>query len=138
MGVITEGAHIFVEDITLQGIRDAMMAYHTTNLKERLEKYHGDKTEAVFRAWADTWLKPEYRSWNIEHLLPRITCPVLVIQGEGDEYGSIAQVDGIITKVAGKVRKLVIRDIGHTPHREASDVVMHEATVFIRFITINC
>ncbi len=138
MGIITEGAHIFVEDITLQGIRDAVLSYHTTNLKDRLEKYHGGKTDSVFRAWADTWLKKEYRSWNIEHFLPKINCPVLAIQGEGDEYGSMAQVDGIVNQVAGKARKLMIRDVGHTPHREARDVVMQESIGFVRFILVYC
>lgn len=130
-GVITEGAHIFVEDITLRGIRDAVKAYHTTDLKERLQKYHGDKTGSVFGAWADTWLSDPYRSWNIEAFLPRITCPVLVIQGENDEYGSPAQVDGILRQVAGVARQLLIPSVGHSPHKEAKDLVLQQAASFI-------
>ncbi len=70
IGIITEGAHIFVEDITLNGIREAEKAWYTTNLKERLQKYHGDKTEALFWAWANTWLNDAFQSWNIENFLP--------------------------------------------------------------------
>jgi pimeloyl-ACP methyl ester carboxylesterase len=130
-GVISEAAHIFVEEITLQGIRAAVHSYEHTALKRRLEMYHGEKTEAIFRAWAGTWLKEEYRSWNIEHFLPGIQCPVLVIQGEKDEYGSEAQVDGVIDAVSGTVQKLMIPGIGHTPHKEAPDAVLRATASFI-------
>lgn len=132
IGVVTEGAHIFVEEITLNGIREAVQAYHTTNLKERLQKYHGDKTDAVFEAWTKTWLSDAFKSWNIEHFLPQIQCPVLVIQGEADEYGSIAQVNGIAEQVAGDAHKLLIGLTGHTPHREARDIVLQRTSAFIQ------
>lgn len=138
LGVITEGAHIFVEDITLQGIREAVFAYHTTNLKERLQKYHGDKTEAVFRAWAHTWLSDDFRSWNIERFLPRITCPVLVIQGEKDEYGSLGQVEGITRQVSGATSRLIIPSVGHTPHKEAAAMVLAQAALFIHHLAKAC
>ena len=54
--VITEGAHVFVEEITLDGIRQAQVAYDNSDLKGKLAYYHGDKTEMVFRFWAETWL----------------------------------------------------------------------------------
>jgi len=132
MGVITEGAHIFVEELTLNGIREAAKLYETTNLKERLEKYHGDKTSDVFHAWTKTWLRDEYRSWNIEHFLPKIACPVLVIQGANDEYGSEAQVDGIVQQVSGKAVKLMIPLVGHTPHKEEKAIVLEESASFIK------
>lgn len=129
--VITEGAHIFVEEITLQGIRAGAEAYRTTNLKERLQKYHGDKTEAMFWAWAKTWLTDKFRTWNIESFLPHIQCPVLVIQGDKDEYGTEAQVDGIVNQTSGEAVKLIIPEIGHTPHKEARETVLKESAGFI-------
>jgi pimeloyl-ACP methyl ester carboxylesterase len=137
IGVITEGAHIFVEDITLNGIRGAVQAYQTTNLKQRLQKYHGDNTDAVFDAWTKTWLADTFKSWNIEFFLPQIQCPVLVIQGEADEYGSIAQVNGIVEQVTGDARKLMIPSTGHTPHKEASAIVLEHATLFIKNLTAS-
>ena len=135
---LQKGAHIFVEDITLQGIREAVTVYHTTNLKERLQKYHGDKTDAVLRAWATTWLSDEFKSWNIEAFLPKIKCPVLVIQGENDEYGSEAQVDGIINQVPGAARKLIIPSAGHTPHKEAKEFVLEHSASFINQLITGC
>jgi len=130
-GIITEGAHIFVEEISLNGIHDAIAAYNTTNLKERLEKYHGEKAEAVFWAWAGTWLKDEYQSWNIEDFLPLVHCPVLVIQGENDEFGSIEQVNGIVNQVSGTASQLVIPSGGHNPHKEVPDLVLHHSEDFV-------
>jgi pimeloyl-ACP methyl ester carboxylesterase len=129
--VITEGAHIFVEDISLEGIRAAVTAYATTDLRQRLQKYHGDKTDAVFAAWTETWLRPDFRDWNIEAFLPRIKCPVLVLQGDVDEYGSVAQVDGIVQGVSGTVESLLVPGAGHTPHKEASVVVLDAVAKFI-------
>ena len=132
--VITEGAHIFVEDITLQGIKVAVEAYRTTNLHQKLTKYHSNKTDAVFWAWANTWLSEEFKPWTIEHFLPHIKCPVLVIQGEEDEYGSLAQVDGIISQIAGETQKYIIPLIGHTPHKEAKELVLAQTVAFINQI----
>ncbi|RAJ88078.1 pimeloyl-ACP methyl ester carboxylesterase [Chitinophaga dinghuensis] len=131
-GVITEGAHIFVEEITLNGIREAVKLYQHTDLKKKLEKYHGDKTEAVFHMWADTWLSNAFRSWDITDFLPGIKCPVLVIQGESDEYGTIAQVEGIAQQVSGEASVYMIPGIGHTPHKEAAQPVLDRAAVFIQ------
>lgn len=116
--VITEGAHVFVEDITVAGIRNVAGQYATSNLKPRLEKYHGDKTDAVFRTWAETWQANEFRDWNIEKYLPSILCPVMAIQGESDEFGSVKQVDAIVEQVKGPSVKCMIPNIGHTPHKE--------------------
>jgi pimeloyl-ACP methyl ester carboxylesterase len=130
-GVITEGAHIFVEEISLTGIKEAIKAYDTTDLKVRLQKYHGDKTGDVFWAWAGTWLKAEFAEWSIENFLPDIVCPVLVIQGENDEFGSIAQVDGIYGQVSGSASKLVVAATGHNPHKDTSDLVISETVKFL-------
>ncbi|WP_299216573.1 alpha/beta hydrolase [uncultured Aquimarina sp.] len=129
-GIITEGAHVFVEKETLQGIRDAKVAYETTNLKEKLARYHGEKTEDVFRMWTETWLSPSFEDWNIESYLPAIQCPSLIIQGENDEYGSIAQVLSIIQKTSGDSESLIIPNAGHTPHKEATEVVLKKTTDF--------
>lgn len=129
--VIAEAAHIFVEDITLQGIYKAITAYKTTNLPQRLEKYHGDKTETLFKAWTETWTRADYKNWNIESKLAAIRCPLLFIQGEADEYGSLQQVEKTLNQVSGKAKKFIIPEIGHTPHKEIPELVLEKCTQFI-------
>jgi len=136
VGIITEGAHVFVEKETLQGIRDAKVAYQTTNLKDKLFKYHGQNTENVFKMWTDTWLSPSFIDWNIENYLPNITCPSLIIQGELDEYGTIDQVESITKMVSGYSEALIIPKTGHSPHKETPEIVLHKTSQFINSLEI--
>ncbi len=117
--VVTEGAHVFVEALTLAGIRDAREALRTTDLRARLWRHHGERTDAVAAAWIDVWLSPAFRDWTIERYLPAIRCPVLALQGADDEYGTPDQVRAIVGGVSGPARAHLIAGARHTPHREA-------------------
>ncbi len=132
LGLILEAPHVFVEDITVEGIRRAGEIYRTTDLPQKLARYHGDQTDAVFRSWYDTWLSPEFRDWNIEAYLPAIDCPLMIIQGEGDEYGTKKQVDAIASQVSGPVEVLMLPACDHTPHRDQQEVTLQAMTYFIR------
>lgn len=130
-GVVTEGAHVFVEEITLAGIREAKEQLATTNLRERVARYHGDKTDALFSAWIDTWLSPQYRDWNMEDLLPRIQCPVLAIQGVDDEFGSSKQVYAIAGQVGGLGQGVLIENARHNPHKENARATLDLVAEFL-------
>lgn len=131
-GIITEAAHVFVEEVTIAGIRAAVRLYESFDLPERLVKYHGSNTEAVFRGWSDTWLSEAFRNWNIEEYLPKVQCPVLAIQGLNDAYGTPAQVKAIVSGVSGPAEPLLIADCGHVPHHEARETVLAQMTRFIK------
>ncbi len=135
--VISEAAHLFVEEITMNGIREAVTAYEHTALKRRLERYHGTKTDAVFWAWAGTWLNEAYREWSIEHFVSRITCPVLVIQGVQDEFGSMKQVTAITDHTAGHAESMILENTGHNPHREKPEIVLQRCVSFINHHACN-
>ena len=64
--VISEAAHVSVDERTLAGVRAAQETLRTTDLPARLARHHGDKAQAVAAAWIDTWLAPWFRGWNIE------------------------------------------------------------------------
>jgi pimeloyl-ACP methyl ester carboxylesterase len=128
-GLITEAAHVLVEEETLAGIRVAAEAYRAGKM-HGVAKYHGDKTDGIFRAWADTWLADWFRHWNIKHLLPSIECPVLAIQGTEDQYGTADQVDSIASTVMHG-RKTMVEGCGHIPHHEQPDVVFTSMRDFL-------
>lgn len=135
LGIITEGAHVFVEDITLKGINEAKELYETTDLKSKLEKYHDENTEAMFWAWAETWTTDEFKSWNMEKFLPMIQCKALIIQGEDDEYGSLKQVESIVNNTNGNSKKTIIPNVKHTPHKETPEFVLEKSVEFITQFT---
>ena len=130
-GVITEAAHIFIEDVTIKGVLEAVKVYENGDLKEKLARYHGGMTDAVFRRWADRWLDPAFREWNMEASLSGITCPLMVLQGKEDEYAGLAQVEGIRNQVAGPVKTVVIENCRHVPHHQAREQVIEKMTGFI-------
>ena len=132
--IVTEGAHVFVEEHTLDGIRTAQATLQATKLREKVMRYHGDKTDAILSAWFDTWLSRGFRDWNIESYLSRVVCPTLVIQGTEDEYGTDKQVNAIVAGVSGPVESLMIPGVRHTPHREAADAVIDATARFLRLL----
>lgn len=129
--VITEGAHVFVEEETLEGVRIAQALMAKTDLPVRLARYHGDKVARLTAAWIDTWLSPGFRDWNIETSLRAARCPALIIQGEADEYGTPAQVEAIVKGWGGTAEALLLPGARHTPHREATKAVMAATTAFL-------
>lgn len=131
LGVITEAAHVFVEEATLAGIRDAVRAFETGGLRQRLSRYHGENTDAMFNGWRDDWLLPRYREWNIESSLRSIRCPLLAMQGEDDEYGTAAQPEAIAAGVSGRADIVLIPGCGHNPHHQARERVLAEMRRFI-------
>jgi pimeloyl-ACP methyl ester carboxylesterase len=123
--VVALAPHVKVEDITVRSIAAAKTAYVATDLRERLGRYHAD-VDAAFWGWNRIWLDPAFRSWNIEELLPSIRCPVLAIQGEEDEYGTMEQIASIGRAVRG-ARLLALAACRHSPHRDQPAAVL-EAT----------
>ena len=128
--IITEAAHVFVEPETIVGIRSADTA-RAKGMLRGLSKYHGDKTETVFKAWSETWLSSWFKDWNIECLLPDIEAPLLAIQGADDQYGTKKQVNSIVSKASGYVQQEIVENCGHTPHSEAQTLVLELMSVFI-------
>jgi pimeloyl-ACP methyl ester carboxylesterase len=128
-GVIVVAPHILVEDISVASIRTARDAYLSQGLRERLARYHAN-VDSAFWGWNDIWLDPAFRDWNIETELGRIRCPVLAVQGEDDEYGTLEQIYGIARK-APQAKILVLPQCGHSPHRDQPDALSEEAGNFI-------
>lgn len=122
--------HIFVEDITLAGIRAARAVYSSTDFPQKLGRYHRDP-DSVFWSWNDTWLAPEFRNWNIESYVSQIRCPILAIQGEGDEYGTLEQIYGI-RRLAAQTELCVLPACGHSPQRDQPEAVIAALASFIR------
>jgi pimeloyl-ACP methyl ester carboxylesterase len=131
-GLILEAPHVFIETVCIERIQQLEEEYETTRLRERLARYHGANTDSMFRTWTDVWLNPEFPQWNIEEYLPAITAPVLVVQGEDDEYGTLKQVDAVLTQVSGPATSLVLPHCGHSPHSDRPDAVLEAVIRFVR------
>lgn len=129
-GVIVMASHIFVEDLTIRSIAEAKVAWQTTDLSKRLGRYH-QNVENAFRGWNDIWLNPDFLTWNIQECLSNIDCPLLAIQGEDDQYGTMAQMDGIESAVQGS-QLVRLKDCAHSPHKDQPDAVLQACQHFYR------
>jgi pimeloyl-ACP methyl ester carboxylesterase len=133
--LVLEAPHLFVEDVCIQSIERIGKLYTTSALRNSVQRYH-DHPDEMFWRWTEIWLSPEFRAWNIEEYLGRITCPLLVIQGEEDEYGTVAQVQAI-TKRLPAAESLLIRKCGHAPHRGQAEVTLEAVSKFIARLQNN-
>lgn len=120
-GVVTLAAHVFCEDISVAAITAARTAYVEGDLRARLAKYHGERVDDAFWGWNRAWLDPGFRAWDLRAYLSAITAPLLVIQGEADPYGTLAQVEAIVGGVQGPCTRRVLPGCGHAPWRERAD-----------------
>jgi len=125
--------HVFIEKFNLESIRRIRATFETTDLPQRFAKYHTDPRK-TFYLWNDAWLDPAFEKWNIEEYLPGITCPVLAIQGENDEYGTMAQLEAIKRQVKGPCELLKLADCGHSPHRDQPERVLSSVVSFVNAI----
>jgi pimeloyl-ACP methyl ester carboxylesterase len=129
-GIALLAPHVVVEDVTVAEIRVARERYVDGDLRERMARHHDD-VDAAFWGWCDVWLDPAFRDWSLEEDAARVDCPVLLIQGVDDPYGTLDQLDRIQARVRGRVRRLEVRG-GHSPHFDAADEVLAALASFVR------
>ena len=122
--------HVLVEDVSVNSIAAARDAYTNGGVRERLARHHRD-VDSAFMGWNDVWLSPGFRDWNIESYVAAIDCPLLLIQGRDDEYGTLAQLDSIERRAAGTVSRLVIDNCGHSPQRDQPAATQNAIVGFI-------
>ena len=117
-GIAMIAPHFIVEDISVTSIAQIRDAYTTTNLKEKLSRWHKD-VDSAFHGWNGAWLDPDFRSWDISEYLAYIRVPVAILQGVDDQYGTMRQVEIAREECYCPVDVTVIPGAGHQPHREA-------------------
>ena len=128
-GVVAVAPHLFVEPISVASIEQARAAWDAGTLRKRLTPYHED-VASTFIGWNDIWLAPEFRDWNIEAEIAAITCPLLAVQGQDDEYGTLEQIHAIARRLP-RTRLLEVPNCGHSPHRDRPEILSREAGRFI-------
>lgn len=129
-GAVVVAPHLFVEDISIQSIKLAREAYLQHGLRERLARHH-DEVDSAFFGWNDIWLSESFKTWNIEAAIPAIRCPVLALQGEQDEYGSLQQIMRI-RELLPSAEVITLADCGHSPHRDQALALMAAVEDFVQ------
>jgi pimeloyl-ACP methyl ester carboxylesterase len=130
-GLVLMAPHFFVEDVSIKSIEAAKVAYETTDLRQRLAKYHKD-VDVAFRGWNDAWLDPGFREWRIEDSIAHVRVPMLLIQGENDEYGTLAQIELAQAESYSPADALMLKNCRHSPHADQPEAVLRGIEEFTR------
>lgn len=130
--VIVEAPHVFIEDHSFDGLRAARDAWQNPKFRQNMAKYHGLKAEALFKAWIGKWLQPSSSAWDIYAYLPKVQSPLLFVQGDTDQFGTLAQWEETSKRVKGPAELLFIENCGHIPHLQAQSLVLESVADFIQ------
>jgi len=128
-GAVLMAPHVLVEEISRTSIERATEAYAGNVLRARLARHHAHVDDA-FYGWSRIWLDPRFGAWSLRPECARLSIPTLLIQGEDDEYGTLAQLDAIEAAAPIPPQRLVLPKCGHSPHRDRESEVLDAIAAF--------
>lgn len=127
--VVALAPHLFVEPVCIESIAGIVRDYGQTDLRKRLARHHED-VEGAFHGWTDVWLSDDFASWNIEAEVASSRCPILAVQGEDDQYGTMRQIERIAELRPG-TRLLKLPACRHSPQIDRPDDVIAATAAFL-------
>lgn len=128
-GAVLMAPHVLVEPISRRSIARIAESYERTDLRSRLARHHAHVDDA-FLGWSRIWLDPRFETWSLGPECAQLAVPTLLIQGESDEYGTLAQLDAIEAPAPVKPERLVLERCGHSPWRDREADVIEAISKF--------
>ena len=92
--LVLESPILRAEPASAAGMAMAERAWQETDFRERLARHHRDP-DAVFAAWLSIRDSDSLLTLPLEAHLPPVRCPLLVIEGEHDEYATSLQMEAL-------------------------------------------
>jgi pimeloyl-ACP methyl ester carboxylesterase len=135
-GLVLIAPHFFTEEIGLTEIARARKSFASGALREKLKRWHDD-VDSAFRSWNEPWLDPAFRNWDITEALSYIRVPILVLQGEADQYGTIKQVEAVQQECYCPVETAILPGVRHVPYREAPALTLKIVADFINRLLLD-
>jgi pimeloyl-ACP methyl ester carboxylesterase len=129
-GLVLIAPHFFTEDPGIASIVEAKKAYETGDLRARLSRWHADVDNA-FKGWNGAWLDPGFRQWDITEQLAYIRVPILIVQGEDDQYGTVKQIEVAQQECYCPVDVALLKGAKHSPQREAPEATLQAISDFV-------
>jgi pimeloyl-ACP methyl ester carboxylesterase len=129
-GLVLIAPHFFTEEMGLAAITRTKAAFESGPLRAKLARWHADPDNA-FNAWCGPWLDPEFRKWELGDELAHIRVPILIVQGEDDQYGTVRQIEMAQQECYCPVEVALLPNTRHAPHREAPEATLRATSEFI-------
>src|SRR5262249_41089226 len=121
----------FIEPMNIRSIAAIKQTFETGDLRRRLARYH-DHVDAAFYGWNTPWLA--FHDWRLDDEGAHIRVPILIVQREGDAYGTMAQVTFAQERAYSPVEVLMLKDCGHSPHLDQPDATLAAVTEYVRHL----
>jgi pimeloyl-ACP methyl ester carboxylesterase len=131
--LILEAPVVAPEPSAREKIQDLAETYASSGLQSKLTRYHRD-ADAVFQSWIAGVTAPQMLEFPVELSLPKVVCPVLVLQGAEDEFGGPVQLH-VLRKYLPWAQWEVIAGAGHLLHREQTEFVLNRVRQFLAVIS---
>lgn len=132
LATIAVAPHIYVETQTTAAVQQTGLNYQSGTLRERLAAYHRN-VDSAFYPWHNAWTRDDFQQWNIESELKTLHGPLLLVQGDRDEYASLDHIQRIAAH-ATHSQSVVLPDVGHWPHMERPLGLMQECVGFLNSV----
>jgi len=129
-GLVLIAPHFFTEDMGIASIEEARQAYATTDLRAKLARWHADVDNA-FQGWNGAWLDPDFRQWDLTEFLAYIRVPMLIVQGENDQYGTVKQIEVTRQECYCPVEVALLPGARHSPQRDAPEATLKAIAEFV-------
>lgn len=134
-GLVLIAPHFFTEDPGIASIVETKKAYETGDLRARLSRWHADVDNA-FKGWNGAWLDPDFRKWDITEFLAYIRVPVLIVQGEDDQYGTVKHIEVAKEECYCPVEVALLPGARHSPQRETPEMALKAISDFVRQVLL--
>ncbi len=132
---IIEAPHVFLEEFSLNGIRNARKILDNEKIIRLMDRYQQGRAAELIDKWTVHWLKANTDDWDAVGILKRISIPLLLMQGDKDDFGTFAQIDNVANSVLSEIVEVhKIDDCGHIPHLQKQEIIMEFASEFINRI----
>ena len=128
-GLALMAPHFFTEDMGIAEIARAKVAFESGALRTKLARLHADPDNAFYN-WCGPWLDPEFRKWDLSDELAHIRVPMLIVQGENDQYGTARQIEVAREECYCPVEVALLPNTRHAPHREAPAATLRAVADF--------
>ena len=79
----------------------------------------------------DAWLDPDFRKWDITEFLAYIRVPVLIVQGEDDQYGTVKHIEVAKEECYCPVEVALLPGARHSPQRETPEMALKAISDFV-------
>lgn len=118
-GILACSPAIAFDQLTVEGMARARRAFEQADLRDKLMRHHGERTDAMFWGWHDPWATGGGMAWDMAAEIAAVDCPTTALFGGADEYGWRPSAIALLRDGRMALEVDVLPGVGHHPHMRA-------------------